>query len=61
MVANLKAKFMPKDYEISLFRRMHNLRQRGLTVKEYIEEFYKLNIIIGQRERERRRESCQIH
>jgi hypothetical protein len=35
MVANLKAKFMPKDYQINLFRRVYNLRQRGLTVKEY--------------------------
>jgi hypothetical protein len=28
MVAKLKAKFMPKDYQISLFRWMKNLRQR---------------------------------
>jgi hypothetical protein len=51
MVAKLKEKFMPKDYQINLFRRMQNLRQRGLTVKEYTEEFYKLNIRAGQRER----------
>jgi hypothetical protein len=44
MVVKLKAKFMPKDYEISLFKRMQNLRHRGLNVKEYTEEFYKLNI-----------------
>jgi hypothetical protein len=30
---------------------MQNPRQRGLTVKEYTEEFYKLNISVGQRER----------
>jgi hypothetical protein len=30
MVAKLKVKFMPKDYQINLFRRMQNLRQRGL-------------------------------
>jgi hypothetical protein len=52
MVAKLKVKFMPKDYQINLFRRMQNLRQRGLTVKEYTEEFYKLNIRAGQRERD---------
>jgi hypothetical protein len=52
MVAKLKAKFIPKDYQISLFRRMQNLRQRGLTMKEYTEEFYKLNIRDGQRERD---------
>jgi hypothetical protein len=60
MVAKLKEKFIPKDYQISLFRRMQNLRQRGLTVKEYTEEFYKLNIRVGQRERDKERK-LQIH
>jgi hypothetical protein len=44
MVANMKAKFMPKDYQINLFRKMQNLRQKGMTVKEYTEEFYRMNI-----------------
>jgi hypothetical protein len=44
MVANMKAKFIPKDYQITLFRRMQNLRQKLGSVKEYIEEFYKINI-----------------
>jgi hypothetical protein len=44
MVANMKAKFMPKDYQINMFRKMQNLRQKGMTVKEYTEEFYRLNI-----------------
>jgi hypothetical protein len=35
MEAKLKAKFMPKDYQINLFRKMQNLRQKGMTVKEY--------------------------
>jgi hypothetical protein len=52
MVAKMKAKFMPKDYHISLFRKLQNLRQKGMTVKEYIEEFYKLNIRTGQREKD---------
>jgi hypothetical protein len=55
MVTKIKVKFIPKDYQISLFRRMQNLGQRGLTLKEYIEEFYKLNIRFGQRERETKR------
>jgi hypothetical protein len=50
MVANMKAKFIPKDYQITLFRRMHNLRQKLMTVKEYTEEFYKINIRAGHRE-----------
>jgi hypothetical protein len=31
---------------------MQNLRQKGMTVKEYTEEFYRLNIRTGQRERD---------
>jgi hypothetical protein len=52
MVAKLKAKFIPKDYQINLFRKLQNLRQRGMTVKEYTEEFYRLNIRTGQREKD---------
>jgi hypothetical protein len=48
MVSNLKARFIPKDYQINLFRKLQNLRQKGVTVKEYIEELYKLNIRTGQ-------------
>jgi hypothetical protein len=50
MVAKMKAKFIPKDYQITLFRRMHNLRQKLMIVKEYTEEFYKINIRVGHRE-----------
>jgi hypothetical protein len=28
MVENMKAKFIPRYYQINLFRRMHNLRQK---------------------------------
>jgi hypothetical protein len=51
MVAKMKAKFIPKDYQINLFRRMKNLRQKMMSVKEYTEEFYKINIRAGHRER----------
>jgi hypothetical protein len=50
MVAKMKAKFITRDYQITLFRRMQNLRQKLMTVKEYTEEFYKLNIRAGHRE-----------
>jgi hypothetical protein len=50
MISNMKAKFIPRDYQITLFRRMQNLRQKMMTVKEYTEEFYKLNIRVGHRE-----------
>jgi hypothetical protein len=51
MIAKMKAKFIPRDYQISLFRRMQNLRQKLMTMKEYTEEFYRLNIRAGHHER----------
>jgi hypothetical protein len=50
MIAKMKAKFIPRDYQITLFRRMQNLRQKLMMVKEYTEEFYRLNIRAGHRE-----------
>jgi hypothetical protein len=50
MITKMKAKFIPMDYQITLFRKMQNLRQKVMTVKEYTEEFYKLNIRVGHRE-----------
>ena len=40
-------KFLPKDYHLNLFKQMQNLKQKGMSVKEYTEEFYRLNIRIG--------------
>jgi hypothetical protein len=37
MIVKMKAKFIPKDYQITLFRRMQNLRQKLMIVKEYTE------------------------
>jgi hypothetical protein len=50
MIVKMKTKFIPWDYQITLFRRMQNLRQKLMTVKEYMEEFYRLNIRAGHRE-----------
>jgi hypothetical protein len=47
MIAKMKAKFIPRDYQITLFTRMQNLRQKLMIVKEYTEEFYRLNIREG--------------
>jgi hypothetical protein len=47
MIANMKVKFIPRDYQITLFRKMQNLRQKMMIVKEYTEEFYRLNIRAG--------------
>jgi len=35
MVSKMKAKFMPKDYQLNLFKQLQNLRQKGMFVKEY--------------------------
>jgi hypothetical protein len=50
MITKMKVKFIPRDYQITLFRQMQNLRQKLMTVKEYTEEFYRLNIRAGHRE-----------
>ena len=47
MMVKLKDKFLPKDYQLSLYRKTENLRQRLLIVKEYMEEIYKVNIREG--------------
>jgi hypothetical protein len=52
MVAKLKDKFIPKYYQINLFRRLQNPRRKGLTIKQYTKEFYKLSIRVGQREKD---------
>eukprot|EP00253_Pinus_taeda_P007111 PITA_07111 len=50
MVAKLKGRFLPRDYQITLHRQVQNLRQRGMTVKEYTEEFYRVNLRAGYTE-----------
>jgi hypothetical protein len=50
MVAKMKSKFIPRDYKINMFQRMQNFRNKGMTVKEYTKEFYRLNIRAGHRE-----------
>jgi hypothetical protein len=61
MVSKLKSKFIPKDYQINLFRRLQNLRQKGMTVKDYTKEFYRRNIRTGQREKDDEKVSMYIN
>ena len=35
MVAKLKVKCIPKDYQINLFKKLQNLRHKGMTMKGY--------------------------
>jgi len=50
MVAEMKGRFFPKEYQISLHQQVQNLRQRGMMVKEYTEEFYQVNLRAGYTE-----------
>jgi hypothetical protein len=47
MVAKMRAKFLPKDYHLALYKKMQNLRKSLLTVREYTEELYKVNLRSG--------------
>ena len=47
MTTKLKGKFLPKGYQLILFRQIQNLKQKSMTVREYTEEFYKVNIRFG--------------
>ena len=44
------AKFIHIDYELELFKKLQNLKQKDMTMKDYTEEFYKLTIRSGHRE-----------
>ena len=44
MIAKMRGKFFPKDYQLSLYRQMQNLMQISLTIREYIEEFYRVKL-----------------
>ena len=46
-MSKLKGKFMPKYYQLNPFRQLQNLKQNGMTIKEYTGEFYKLSIRAG--------------
>jgi hypothetical protein len=61
MVAKLKEKIIPKDYQINMFRKLQNLRQKILTVKEYTKKFYKLNMRAGQKENDDEKKAMYIN
>ena len=47
MLDKIKIQFIPKDYQLTLIRQLQNLRQKGITVKEYTEEFFRMSIRAG--------------
>ena len=44
MVNKVKNKFLPADYQVSLLRKMQNLKQKDMIVKEYTKEFHRLDM-----------------
>ena len=50
MVDKLKKQFIPVNYELDLFKKMHGLKKAGKSVQEYTEEFYQLLIRVGHAE-----------
>lgn len=47
MVEKMKSKLLPKDYQLTLYKHMKNIKQQIMTMREYIEEFYKVNLREG--------------
>lgn len=47
MVENMKGKLLLKEYQLTLYRTMQNLRQSLLTLREYTKIFYKVNLREG--------------
>ena len=47
MVSKIKKKFLPTDYQVNLLRRMQNMKQNDMSVKDYTKEFYRLDIRFG--------------
>ena len=44
MVAKLRGNFLPKDYQISLYKPMENIKQILMIVREYAYELYRINM-----------------
>ena len=44
MVTKFKAKFIPTNYELELFKILKNLKQKDFSMKYYTKAFYKLTI-----------------
>ena len=47
MVSKLKCKILIVNYALNLLRRLHNLKQLRMLVKDYTNGFYKISIWLG--------------
>ena len=61
MIAKLKQKFIPIDYELDLLKKMQGLKQAGKFVQEYTEEFYQVLIRTSHVEADKEKVSHYIN
>ena len=61
MVAKMKQKFIPIDYELDMLKKMQGLKQAGKSVQEYIEEFYQVLIRTGHAEADKEKVARYIN
>ena len=61
MVAKLKRKFIPIDYELDMLKKMQGLKQAGKSVQEYTEEFYQVLIRTGHAEADKEKVARYIN
>ena len=47
MVNKIKKKFLPTNYQVTLLRKMQNLKQMDMSLKDYTKEFYRVDIRYG--------------
>ena len=57
MVAKLKRKFIPIDYELDMLKKMQGLKQVG----KFIQEFYRVLIKTDHAEADKEKVSCYIN
>lgn len=61
MVAKLKQKLIPIDYELDMLKKMQGLKQVGKFVQEYTEEFYQVLIKIDHAEADKEKVARYIN
>ena len=61
MLAKLKKKFIPIDYELDMLKKMQGLKQARKSVQEYTEEFYQVLITTSHAEADKEKVVCYIN
>ena len=61
MVAKMRANFLPKYYRLIMYRQVQNLRKMLLIMREYTEEFYKVNLRVVYVEESAEKDSIYVN